>query len=64
MLKVKYTAKFNKDIKLAKKQHRDLDLLFDVVDKLIKQEPLEKKYKDHSLIGNYKNCRECHLQPD
>ncbi|MDO5328977.1 MAG: type II toxin-antitoxin system YafQ family toxin [Coriobacteriia bacterium] len=64
MLKVKYTSKFNKDIKLAKKQNRNLDLLFEVVDKLIHQETLDAKYKDHNLSGNYKGCRECHIQPD
>ena len=64
MLKVKYTSKFNKDIKLAKKQNRNLDLLFEVVDKLIHQETLDAKYKDHNLSGNYKGCRECYIQPD
>ncbi len=26
--------------------------------------PLETKYKDHSLVGNYRGCRECHITPD
>ena len=27
-------------------------------------EALEAKYRDHSLSGNYKGCRECHIEPD
>ena len=27
-------------------------------------QPLAEKHKDHSLIGNYKGCRECHITPD
>lgn len=27
-------------------------------------ESLPKSFRDHKLIGNYKNCRECHLFPD
>ncbi len=26
--------------------------------------PLDEKYKDHPLSGNYKGYRECHIQPD
>ena len=30
---IKFTTQFKKDLKLAKKQKKDLDLLFDVIDK-------------------------------
>ncbi|EQA64506.1 addiction module toxin component YafQ [Leptospira alexanderi serovar Manhao 3 str. L 60] len=26
--------------------------------------PLSPKYKDHKLTGNYKNRRECHIEPN
>jgi len=26
--------------------------------------PLEKKFVDHKLTGNWKHCRECHIKPD
>jgi mRNA interferase YafQ len=35
-----------------------------VVYKLLNNEPLEAKYKDHQLKGNFEGCRECHLKPD
>ena len=27
-------------------------------------ETLDAKYKDHSLTGNYRGTRECHVEPD
>ena len=61
---VKFTNQFKKDLKLAQKQGKDTEKLFAVVEKLACGEPLEAKYRDHDLIGNYKGCRECHIEPD
>ena len=47
-----------------KKRGLDISKLCEVVDKLRNGEKLEPKYRDHALIGNYKNCRECHINPD
>ncbi len=58
------TSLFKRDLKTAKKRGYDLSLLNDVVDTLAFGLPLDEKYKDHSLIGNYKGCRECHITPD
>lgn len=58
------TSMFKKDLKLAQKRGYDLSLLSRVVDTLAAGQPLAEKYKDHSLIGNYKGCRECHITPD
>lgn len=58
------TSIFKKDLKLAKKQGYDVSLLSKVIDTLAMGQPLTEKYKDHSLIGNYKGCRECHITPD
>ena len=61
---VRFTGQFKKDLKLAKKQGKDTDELFAVIEKLSNGEALEAKYRDHSLSGNYKGCRECHIEPD
>ena len=61
---VKFTTQFKKDLKLAKKQNKDLDKLFEVINLLAKGEHLDLKYKDHELSGNYKGTRECHIEPD
>ena len=64
MYKVKFTRQFKKDLKLAKKQGKNLDTLFNVIKILEKGEKLDDKYRDHSLSGKYKGTRECHIEPD
>ena len=61
---VKFTTQFKKDLKLAKKQNKDIEKLFEVVELLANGEKLDFKYKDHDLSGNYKGTRECHIEPD
>ncbi|MGI6691592.1 MAG: type II toxin-antitoxin system YafQ family toxin [Christensenellales bacterium] len=61
---VKFTNQFKKDLKLAKKQNRDLDRLFDIVNILADGGTLDAKYRDHDLSGNYKGIRECHIEAD
>ena len=61
---VRFTSQFKKDLKLAKKQGRDTEKLFAVIEQLANGQPLEEKYRDHALSGNYKGCRECHVEPD
>ena len=55
---------FKKDLKLAQKRGYDLDKIKKVIALLANGEPLEAKYRDHLLIGDYGNYRECHIQPD
>ena len=42
----------------------DTEKLFEVVRRLANGETLEERYRDHDLTGNYKGCRECHIEPD
>jgi len=61
---VKFTTQFKKDLKLAKKQNKNLDKLLEVIHLLSNGEKLETKYRDHDLSGIYKGTRECHIEPD
>ena len=61
---IKFTAQFKKDLKLAKRQNKDLDKLFDVVHTLAEGKKLDAEYCDHDLSGKYKGTRECHVEPD
>lgn len=63
-LQIKFSSKFEKDLKLSKKQNKDLNKLFYVVNKLANLEKLEEKFRDHSLLGDLKGLRECHIEPD
>ena len=61
---VKWSGKFKKGYKLAKKRGLDIGLLEEVIDKLRRGIPLESKNHDHELKGKYNGFRECHIQPD
>ena len=66
MLKIEFTNQFKKDFKLITKRGYDIKKFEKVVELLQKQEILPEKYKDHQLVNsrNYKNIRECHIEPD
>lgn len=64
MLTILYETSFKKDYKRVKKRGYNLLLMEEVIDLLIRKEPLPKKYKDHDLIGDYIGFRECHITPD
>jgi mRNA interferase YafQ len=59
-----YTKKFKQDYKTAKSQNRDMLLLKSIMSDLITERKLDKRHKDHILIGNYQGCRECHISSD
>ena len=59
-----YRSQFKKDLKLAKKQNKNMDKLFNVIELLSNGNKLDDKYKDHELSGNYKGTRECHIDLD
>lgn len=66
MLKIKFSGQFKKDYKLAVKRGCDPKQLEKVVTMLANEQPLPEKYRDHALVTsrNYKNVRECHIEPD
>ena len=64
MLDIQYSSKFKKDYKTILKRGYNPNLLTDVLDLLCAEQPLPPKYNDHSLSGNYKGHRECHITPD
>jgi addiction module toxin, relE/stbE family len=59
-----FTSKFKKDVKLLKKQGKNIEKLYEIINILACAEELDAKYRDHNLIGNYKGYRECHIEPD
>lgn len=61
---VKLTSQFKRDLKLARKQGKDIDKLFDVISTIAEGKKLDEKYRDHNLSGDYAGCRECHVEPD
>lgn len=64
MLIAIYTKRFEKDVELTKRRNKNLEKLKEVIGKLILQESLDTRYKDHVLTGNYSGRRECHIEPN
>lgn len=66
MLRAEFTGQFKKDYKLAIKRGCNPDKIQSVISMLMNEQPLPEKYKDHALTSsrNYKNMRECHIEPD
>lgn len=60
---IKHSMKFKKNYKLARKRGLDVSILKEIITKLGNGIPLDTKYKDHALKGNWKGFRECHIQP-
>lgn len=58
------TSEFKRQLKLAKKRGKDLQKLVDIVEKLQNDEVLPEHNKDHNLVGNFVDFRECHIEPD
>lgn len=64
MLEITDKQRFRKDFKKLKSSGKDLRKLKEVIDLLATEETLPSKYRDHALIGNYADHRECHMEPD
>lgn len=67
MRTIEHTTQFKRDYKREKKgTHRRTvaKQLIDVVARLAKDQPLLEKYRDHSLTGEWKDHRDCHIRPD
>jgi len=59
-----FTNQFKKDLKLLKKRGINLDETFDIIIKLIWEEPLPARCREHKLSGNYSGITECHIEGD
>ena len=64
MKSVSQTNQFLKDIKRIQKRGKDLAKIKQIVNLLASGQKLPAQYKDHSLIGNWKGARDCHVEPD
>ena len=57
-------GQFRRDVKLAEKRGKDMAKLREIIQLLVEGSPLPQRYKDHPLAGNWKDCRDCHIEPD
>jgi mRNA interferase YafQ len=59
-----HSKHFKKDFKRINKRGFEIKKLSKVIQLLRKTETLDKKYKPHKIIGEYKDYMECHIEPD
>ncbi len=64
MLTFVRTNQFKKDYKRMRKRGNDISKLVEIITMLASGEELPQKNKDHSLMGVFRDCRECHIEPD
>lgn len=65
MLSIHESTRFKKDFKkVMREPYFDGELFEYVVTALAEQRPLEERFRDHELTGDYKGYRECHIKPD
>ncbi len=68
MLEIKLDKQFKKDIKRDQKsgRYKEIDFLElrRVMNILIEEQPLDEKYLEHKLIGNWRGYLECHIKPN
>jgi mRNA interferase YafQ len=67
MREVKQTAAFKRDLKReAKGQQRQFlsQNLVQIIQKLANDVPLGTQHRDHALVGEWKDYRDCHIRPD
>jgi len=62
--KLVLSGSFKKGLKTAKKRGLDISLLNPIADKLPQGIPLDEKYQDQPLKGNWDGFREYNIQPD
>ena len=59
-----YTKRFEKDLKRVLKRGCDPERIKTIMREPVERKTLDRKYRDHILIGNFKDRRECHIEPD
>lgn len=67
MRMIEWTSAFKRDYKRMRKdpRYRDVVTLLPAVTNLLANDrPLPDRHRDHPLMGQWQDHRECHLKPD
>lgn len=67
MRTIEQTGQFKRDYKREAKgfyRHTLASDFIAVITSLANDQPLTDKYRDHALIGDWKDHRNCHIKPD
>lgn len=64
MKTVRRTSQFRQDVKRMERRGKDFAIFKAILNSLITGQTLDRKYRDHPLLGQYAGARECHVEPD
>ena len=64
MLEIVRTSQFKRDVKKALRRNKNPEKLKTLIRLLVRGKTLSDKYQDHPLRGDYKSCRDSHIEPD
>ncbi len=65
MYRKRYAKRFKTSVrKILKSGHCKQEEIGIVIEILASGETLDRKYRDHALIGELRGYRECHIKPD
>jgi mRNA interferase YafQ len=64
VLSIRRLSQFRRDYKRVEKQGKAMQAIDKIIVVLATKQLTEKRFKDHKLSGIYKDCRECHINPD
>ena len=61
MKNIIHTSQFQRQAKALQKKHYDFKELQKILELLVEEKSLPRKYKDHALTGDWKSFREFHV---
>jgi mRNA interferase YafQ len=64
MRALRTTKQFDRDLRRAKRRGKTLDKLWEIVELLVRGEPLPSRCRRHRLSGQWNRLWECHIEPD
>jgi len=58
------SSQFKRDVRRARRRGKNLTKMRELLESLIRQEPLPARNLDHPLRGIWRGYREAHIEPD
>jgi len=63
-MNIRYRNQFKRDYRRMTKRGVKTEKLDSVILRLAIPEELDERHRNHSLVGEYEGCQECHVAPN
>lgn len=61
---IRESSRFRRDLKRMRRRGKDLSKLYEVVERLARNEEIGERHRVHPLVGNWRSFWDCHIEPD